>query len=76
MGVKSGRAQAESDCGCVEDDECKEKYIEAYQCYLENKNDLGKCLEQIKLLKNCYTKRERGRLDRLRAIFRGFWRSS
>ncbi|KAI5189529.1 hypothetical protein NECID01_0552 [Nematocida sp. AWRm77] len=48
----------EGSCACsLPEDGCKEAYLEAYKCYLKNKNTPRTCLPLIKALKECYASR-------------------
>ncbi|KAH9387480.1 uncharacterized protein NEMAJ01_2376 [Nematocida major] len=58
------------DCGCFnEEDACKEKYLEAYRCYIENRSNVKACLSQIQAVKACYArKQEKSWMHRLWAF--------
>lgn len=44
----------EDECNCqVELESCKDAYIEAYKCYLLNKESPNKCIKEFKAMKEC-----------------------
>ncbi|KAI5170559.1 hypothetical protein NEFER03_0018 [Nematocida sp. LUAm3] len=42
-------------CGCSEvSSKCREKYLEAYKCYLKNEKAPEVCLREINAMRICY----------------------
>ena len=47
-------------------DECKESYLAAYKCYLQNKNSPEKCIKEFKEMNECKKRKRIPLRERIR----------